>query len=106
MNKVSLRCSSTGSMALVISISLGIVIMVIAPSRSFAQQEDPNSTIGTYAQGYDKGKLNALNTYNAGGQYNGACPPAHSTAYCVGYATGYNWEWAKTKITNWWMSGK
>ena len=105
MNKASLRCPSI-ALALVIGISFGIAMMAMVPSRSFAQQEDPNSMIGTYAQGYDKGKLNAVNTFDAGGHYNGTCPPAHSTAYCVGYGAGYNWEWAKTKITIWWMSGK
>ena len=105
MNKVSLRCSSI-AVALVIGISFGIVMMAMVPGRSFAQQEDPNSMIGTYSQGYDKGKLNAVNTFNAGGHYNATCPPAHSTAYCVGFAAGYNWEWAKTKITSWWMIGK
>jgi hypothetical protein len=106
MNKVSLRCPRTEAMAIVVIVSFGIIMMAIVPSRSFAQQEDKNSTIGTYALGYDKGKMNALNTFNAGGQYNGTCPPAHSTAYCVGYAAGYNLEWAKAKITNWWMRGK
>lgn len=106
MSKVNLGCSRLGVVALVFSISFGIVMISIVPSKSFAQQEDKNSTIGAYALGYDRGKLNALNTFNAGGHYNGTCPPAHSTSYCVGYATGYNWEWAKTKITNWWMSSK
>jgi hypothetical protein len=87
MNRVSLRCSSI-AVALVIGISFGIVMMAMAPSRSFAQQEDPNSMIGTYTQGYDKGKLNAVNTFNAGGHYNGTCPPAHSTAYCVWVCSG------------------
>jgi hypothetical protein len=106
MNNAILRYSRIGAMALVVIVSFGIVMMAIVPSKSFAQQEDKNSTIGTYALGYDKGKLNALNTFNAGGQYNGTCPAAHSTAYCVGYAAGYDWEWAKAKITNWWMRGK
>jgi hypothetical protein len=63
-------------------------MMAMVPSRSFAQQEDLNSMIGTFVQGYDKGKLNVVNTFDAGGHYNGTCPSAHSTAYCVGYAAG------------------
>jgi type II secretory pathway pseudopilin PulG len=99
-------------MLLSIIMALGTVI-VLTPIKSSAQQqqqqqqEAQNSTIGTYAQGYEKGKLNAQNTFNSGGNYNGTCVPhAYSTTYCVGYSTGYNLEWAKLKVSNWWMKSK
>ena len=92
-----------------IIIALGAVI-ILTPSKASAQQqqqEAQNSTIGTYAQGYEKGKLNAQNTFNSGGNYNGTCvPQAYSSAYCVGYSTGYNLEWAKLKVSSWWMKSK
>jgi hypothetical protein len=95
-------------MLLSIVMALGTVI-VLTPIKSSAQQqpEVQNSTIGTYAQGYEKGKLNAQNTFNSGGNYNGTCVPhANSTTYCVGYSTGYNLEWAKLKVSSWWMKSK
>jgi type II secretory pathway pseudopilin PulG len=96
-------------MLLSIVMALGTIV-VLTPGKASAQQqqqENQNSTIGTYAQGYEKGKLNALNTFNSGGNYNGTCVPhANSTTYCVGYSTGYNLEWAKLKVSNWWMKSK
>ena len=98
------------SMLLSIIMALGAVI-VLNPIKSSAQQqqqqEAQNSTIGTYTQGYNNGKLNAQNTFNSGGNYNGTCVAhANSTAYCVGYSTGYNLEWAKLKVSSWWMKSK
>jgi opacity protein-like surface antigen len=98
-------------MLLSIITALGAVI-VLTPIKSSEQQQQQqqevqNSTIGTYAQGYNNGKLNAQKTFNSGGNYNGTClPHANSTTYCVGYSTGYNLEWAKLKVSSWWMKSK
>ena len=87
------------------AIGIGMVLM---SNNVFAQQqEDQNSSIGTYVQGYDKGKVNAQNTFNSSGIYNSTClPPTHSATYCLGYSTGYNLQWAKLKLSNWWMRSK
>ena len=87
------------------AIGIGMGLM---SSHVFAQQqEDQNSSIGTYVQGYDKGKVNAQNTFTSSGSYNSTClPPTHSATYCLGYSTGYNLQWAKLKLSNWWMRSK
>jgi hypothetical protein len=67
------------------------------------QQEDPNSLAGTYSKGYDTGKLTAASTYKVGGTHNPSCPAGHSFTYCLGYHTGYDWQWAQLKISSWWQ---
>jgi Big-like domain-containing protein len=69
-------------------------------SPSTQSQEDQNSLVGTYAQGYDAGKDAAFNTHNSGGSRDSTCPPSHSLAYCTGYKVGYNWEWGKLGLGN------
>jgi hypothetical protein len=78
------------------------IAMIITPKNVLAQQEDQNSLIGTYAQGYDNGKLDAQHAFNSSGHYNSTCMSGHSATYCLGYYTGYNWQWAKLKVLNWW----
>src|SRR6187200_3125403 len=67
------------------------------------QQEDHNSLAGTYSKGYDTGKLTAASTYKVGGTHNPSCPAGHSFTYCLGYHTGYDWQWAQLKISSWWQ---
>ena len=67
------------------------------------QQEDPNSLVGTYSKGYDVGKLTSASTYKVGGAHNSSCPAGHSFTYCLGYHTGYDWQWAQLKISSWWQ---
>ena len=89
------------------TIAIGIDMTLTSGNVFAQQQEAQNSSIGTYVQGYDKGKVNAQNTFNSSGNYNSTClPPTHSATYCLGYSTGYNLEWAKQKLSNWWMSSK
>jgi hypothetical protein len=83
-------------------IAIGIAMILTSDNVFAQQQEAQNSSIGTYVQGYDKGKVNAQNTFTSSGNYNSTClPPTHSATYCLGYSTGYNLEWAKQKLSNW-----
>jgi hypothetical protein len=70
---------------------------------AYALQEDPTSLPGTYSKGYDAGKLTAAGTYKVGAAHNSSCPPGHSFTYCLGYHTGYDWQWAQLKISSWWQ---
>ena len=76
---------------------LALLLISSAGVQNFAYaqpHEDPTSLPGTYSKGYDAGKLTAAGTYKVGGAHNPSCPPAHSFTYCVGYHTGYDWQWA------------
>ena len=79
--------------------------IVLRSNLAYAQQqqEDPNSLAGTYSKGYDTGKLTAASIYKVGGTHNPSCPAGHSFTYCLGYHTGYDWQWAQLKISNWWQ---
>lgn len=104
---VSLKALDTAVILLSTIIAIGIDMTLISGNVFAQQQETQNSSIGTYVQGYDKGKVNAQNTFTSSGNYNSTClPPTHSATYCLGYSTGYNLEWAKQKLSNWWMSSK
>ena len=106
------RSSAIIGLNLVFMAFLGLLLITGVGIRKFAYaqpQEDPNSLPGTYSKGYDAGKLTAIGTYKVGGAHNSSCPPGHSFTYCLGYHTGYDWQWAQLKISSWWQqssSGK
>jgi hypothetical protein len=81
----------------------GVGIRNFAYAQQQQQQEDPNSLAGTYSKGYDVGKLTSDSTYKVGGAHNSSCPAVHSFTYCLGYHTGYDWQWAQLKISSWWQ---
>jgi hypothetical protein len=93
------------SMAFLGCLLLTIIGVGIRVNFAYAQQqqEDPNSLAGTYSKGYDTGKLTAASTFKVGGTHNPSCPAGHSFTYCLGYHTGYDWQWAQLKISSWWQ---
>jgi hypothetical protein len=47
------------------------------------------SIAGSYADGYEPGKVSGRDDYRSGSSHNSICHPNDSLAWCTGYKIGY-----------------
>lgn len=91
MNKTTLvMVPILAPILVVVAATIGVSAMAFTV---IPQEANASSIIHNAGNGYDNGRTQASNDYHNGNSHNDVCPGDQGFSYCVGYVTGYNYEW-------------
>jgi hypothetical protein len=74
-----------------VAVILSVTTLVL--SSSSITNASASSIVGSYAQGYEKGKEAGESDHKNGSGHDSKCPSNDSLSWCTGYKVGYEVGW-------------